>query len=135
MFEAIMLPLWKDLLKKRQMNFIAFDEDVLAAGERLYAMPRGTVAPDRFPGLAAPLATFDFSDFLLLCRDDLADDAAYLMAWCAGETRATIEAQYRHIPPKDSPLTYPLVPAKLARTTVPLHPGAARYWRDAGVLP
>jgi TRAP-type uncharacterized transport system substrate-binding protein len=134
LFEAIMLPLWKDLLAKRRMNFIAIDADVLVEAERTYALPRGTVPADRFPGQTQAFETIDFSDFLLMCTDDLADDVAYLMAWCVCETTATIEKQYRHIPPKDSPLTYPLVPAKMARTSIPLHPGAARYYRDAKVL-
>lgn len=133
-YEAIMLPLWKDLLRERRMNFIAIDDEALAAAERAYAMPRAIVSADRFPGQTEAFETLDYSDFLLMCRDDLPDDVAYLMAWCAGETRETIESQYRHIPPKDSPLTYPLVPARMARTSIPLHPGAARYWRDANVL-
>jgi hypothetical protein len=133
-FEAIMTPPWRELLQKRRMTLIPIDDDVLRAAERTYAMPRTTVPADRFHGQTAAFETLDFSDFLLMCRDDLADDVAYLMAWCAGETTATLEKQYRHLPPKDSPVTYPLVPAKMARTSLPLHPGAARYWREAGAL-
>jgi hypothetical protein len=50
------------------------------------------------------------------------------------ERRAALERFYLHIPPERSPLTYPLVPAKIAATTIPLHPGAEHYYRDAKVL-
>jgi TRAP-type uncharacterized transport system substrate-binding protein len=133
-FEAIMLPLWADLLRKRDMIFFPVEDEVLTRLEADFAMPRGTVPARRFPGLDASFETVDFSDFLLLCRDDLADDVAYLMAWCACETTATIEAQYRHLAAEDSPLTYPLEPRKISQTSVQLHDGAARYYRDAGLL-
>ena len=71
----------------------------------------------------------------MLVREDLADDEAHLLAWCLVETRSYIERQYAHIPPERSPLSYPLVPARMAVTPVPLHPGAARYYAERGHLP
>ena len=62
------------------------------------------------------------------------DDIAYLMAWCVCETTATIERQYAHLSPRDSPLTYPLDPAKMCQTSIPLHPGADAYYRDAKLI-
>ena len=76
----------------------------------------------------------DFSDFLILVRDDMPDDVAHLLTWCLVEQRAWIERQYRHLPPHRSPLSYPLVPERMGRTTVPLHPGAHRYFADARLL-
>ena len=133
-FEAIMTPHWKDLQKNHDMTFVPIDDDVLSALERDYGWPRGTIEQDRFKDLDGPFETLDFSDFLLMCRDDLDDEIAYLMAWCTCETTATIEKQYRHLAPKDSPLTYPLDPKKICRTPIPLHPGAERYYRDAKLI-
>jgi hypothetical protein len=48
------------------------------------------------------------------------------------ETRHALEAQYAHLPQDHSPVTYPLVPADLARAPVPLHPAAARAYADCG---
>ena len=129
-----MTPYWKELQAKKEMTFIPIDDEVLAALERDYGWPRGTIPQDRFAGLDAPFETVDFSDFLLMCRDDLDDEIVYLMAWCACETTSTIERQYSHLPPKDSPLTYPLDPAKISRTPIPLHPGAEAYYRDAKLI-
>jgi TRAP-type uncharacterized transport system substrate-binding protein len=133
-FEAIMTPYWKELQAKHEMTFIPVDDEVLTALEREYGWPRGTIPQDRFAGLHGPFQTVDFSDFLLMCRDDLDDDIAYLMAWCVCETTATIERQYAHLSPRDSPLTYPLDPAKMCQTSIPLHPGADAYYRDAKLI-
>ena len=133
-FEAVMTPYWKDLLNQREMNFLPIEDRVLTALEQKFSWPRGTVPGDRFAGLDGPFETLDFSDFLLMCRDDFDDEIAYLMAWCACETTETIERQYKHLDPKDSPLTYPLDPVKISRTALPLHPGAERYYRDANLL-
>jgi TRAP-type uncharacterized transport system substrate-binding protein len=133
-FEAVMTPYWRELLARRDMTFLPVDDEVLIRLEREYGWARGTVPGDRFKGLSAPFKTLDFSDFLLVCREDLDEDIAYLMAWCGCEKRAVIERQYKHLPPKDSPLTYPLMPEKIARTSIPLHPGAERYYRAAGLI-
>jgi TRAP-type uncharacterized transport system substrate-binding protein len=133
-FEAVMTPYWNQMQAKRPMAFIPVEDAVLKTLEERYRWPRGTVPAGRFNGLEQPFETLDFSDFILLCRDDLPEDVAHLIAWCLCETRGTIERQYRHLAPKDSPLTYPLDPKKIARTSVPLHDGARRYYRDAGVL-
>ena len=133
-FEAIMTPYWKELQANHEMTFIPIDDDVLTALERDYGWPRDTILQDRFTGLSGPFETLDFSDFLLMCRDDLDNEIAYLMAWCICETTSTIERQYKHLKPKDSPLTYPLDPAKMCRTSIPLHPGAEQYYRDAKLL-
>lgn len=133
-FEAVMTPYWKELIAARPMNFIPIDDDVLAALERRDLLLRAQVPANRFAGVAQPFSTLDFSDFLLLCRDDLPDDLAYLIAACLCETTDTIEAQYRHLKPSDSPLTYPLEPKKIARTSVTLHPGAQRYYAEKQLI-
>ena len=66
-------------------------------------------------------------------RDDLHEDIAYLLTWALVETRYKLKAQFQHIPPERSPLTYPLDPHKMANTPFPLHPGAKRYYEAAGV--
>lgn len=134
LFEAIMTPYWKDLLATRPMNFVPIDDATLTALETKYGWPRCTVPADRFAGQDGPFEALDFSDFLFFCRDDLPADLAYLIAWCVCETRSTIESQYLHIPPQNSPLTYPLQPARMAQTSIPLHDAARQYYREQGYL-
>jgi hypothetical protein len=85
-------------------------------------------------GLTDAVPALDFSDFLVLVRDDMADDVAYLLTWCLVERRAWLEHQYRHLPPTRSPLTYPLVPESMARPMVPLHRAAQRYYAESRLL-
>lgn len=133
-YEAIMTPWWQELANSRDLNFIPIDATVLDQLEHKYSWPRAVLPAGYFRGLDAPLETLDFSDFLVMVRADMPEDVAYLLAWCLGERRATLEAQYRHIPPERSPVSYPLDPAKMARTPIPLHLGAERYYREYGYL-
>ena len=128
--EAIMTPLWQKIATKRPVRYLPWGDDVLAAFAA-EGWPSATVEAGYLPGLAEDLRTLDFADFVLLCPQTLADDVAYLAAWCMVKTRRALEAQYAHFPPDHSPVTYPLVPADMARTPIPLHPAAARAYADA----
>lgn len=134
LFEAVMTPYWRDMCAARKMNFLPFEDSALSDLESKFAWRRAEVAADRFPGLTGPFQALDFSDFLLLCRDDFPDDVAYVIAALLCETPEILESQYRHIPPKDSPVTYPLQPRKIAATSIPLAAGAERYYREHGHL-
>ena len=61
-------------------------------------------------------------------------DIAELLAFCIAETSDALERQYRHIPPERSPVTYPLTSAGLAKTAIPLHSAAARYYASKGYI-
>jgi uncharacterized protein len=134
LFEAVMTPYWKELCTARRMNFIPFEDAALAVLERDYGWRGAMVSQDRFPGLAAPFQALDFSDFLLVCRDDLPDEVAYEIAALLCETPELLESQYRHIPPKDSPVTYPLEPRKIAAAPIPLAEGASNYYSAHGYV-
>ncbi|MBO2457592.1 TAXI family TRAP transporter solute-binding subunit [Actinomadura violacea] len=127
--EAYMLPHWQKF--GGDLAFLPIERPVLDGLAADYSWPAATVQEGHFPGCPR-FETLDFSDFLVLTRSDLPDDLAHLIAWILGETRETIERQYRHIPAHQSPLTYPLDPAAMGRTPIPLHPGAARYHRSLG---
>lgn len=132
--EAVMTSYWHDLAQAVPLRFLPVELATLADMSRRFRWPAASLPAGYFAGLDATLDTLEFSDFLLLARADLPDDLAYLIAWCMCERREAIERAYRHIPPARSPLTYPLEPAKIARTAIALHPGALRYYRDAGLL-
>jgi len=127
--EAIMTPHWQRIAAKRPVRYLPWGDDVLAAFAA-EGWPAATVEAGYLPGLDEDLRTLDFSDFVLLCPQALADDVAYLAVWCMVKTRRALEAQYAHLPPDHSPVTYPLVPACMARTPIPLHPAAARAYAD-----
>ena len=94
--------------------------------------PTATVPGGYLPGLRDDLRTLDFSDFLLVCRDDLANEVARLAAWCMIATRGALEAQYRHLPGDRSPVNHPLVPAAIRSTVIPLHAAASAAYELVG---
>ena len=124
--EAVMLPHWQQF--GSDCNFLEVEPEVLGSLRADFGWPAATVADGFFPSRSS-FHTLDFSDFLVLTRSDLPYDVAYAIAWILGETRAIIEAQYAHLPPERSPITYPLQPHAMGVTPVPLHPGAAHYYQ------
>jgi uncharacterized protein len=134
LFEAVMTSYWRDMCAARKMNFLSVDDSALDELERSFGWRGASVPADRFPDLTAPFQALDFSDFLLFCRDDFPDDIAYVIAALLCETPEILESQYRHIPAKDSPVTYPLEPRKMAATSIPLAKGAEQYYRERGYL-
>ena len=132
--EAIMTPHWQRVDARRPVRYLPWGDDVLTAFAA-QSWPSATVEAGYLPGLTEDLPTLDFSDFVLLCPRTLADDVAYLATWCMVKTRRALEAQYAHLPRDHTPVTYPLVPADMARTPVPLHPAAASAYADLDDAP
>ena len=87
-----------------------------------------------FLGCPGRSKALDFFDFLFVCRDDLPEDVAYVISAIMCETPEILERQYAHLPPKISPVTYPLDPRKIAKTSIPLHPGAKAYYAAQGFV-
>jgi len=132
-FEAMMLPDWQELAVDPGLVFLPVGEEALARIEATTGWPRATVPAGYYPGQAEAFETLDFADFLLICRDDMPEDLAHLIAYCMGETKQILERQYAHLPPERSPVTYPLDPIKMGLAPIALHPGAQRYYESLGV--
>ncbi|MGV0037090.1 hypothetical protein [Mycobacterium colombiense] len=122
--EAIMMPAWQRITDHQSVVYLDVPRPVRDAFDAWH-WPTATVAEGYLPGLRHDLTALEFSDFLLLCTDALPDDIAALMAWCMVATRDALEVQYRHIPPDNSPLSYPLDPRAIAAAPIALHPAAA----------
>lgn len=131
--EAIMTPWWREAMTARNAVALASEEAALATLEQSYGWGRNDLTAGFLPNQPETLAALDFADFAIVVREDMPEDVAHLLTWSLIETREAIERQFLHIPPERSPLSYPLEPAKMALTPLPLHPGAARYYREAGI--
>lgn len=132
--EAIMTPWWRSLIETRAIVPIPVEDGPMNQLSTLIGFQRASVKAGFWSTVNEDIACVDFSDFVVLVRSDMADDVAYLLTWCLVETRAAIEAQYKHIPPERSPLSYPLEPARMAQSTIPLHPAAKRFYSERGFL-
>ena len=133
--EAIMTPWWANIVETGKVLPLAAEEEALQSLQREFGFGRNDLPAGYWQNLDTALPALDFSDFMVLVRDDMPDSIAYLLTWCMAETREAIERQYRHLPPGRSPLTYPISPAAMAQTSIPLHAGARRYYETAGHLP
>ncbi|CAI7587922.1 unnamed protein product [Penicillium manginii] len=130
--EAIMTPWWRDMIETKALVPISAEVTALQKLGRRVGFEKAFVEKGFWSTVDFDVACVDFSDFLVLVPTSMSDDVAYLLTWCLVETRHTLEAQYRHIPPERSPLSYPLDPVKMAESTVPLHPAAERYYKENG---
>jgi TRAP-type uncharacterized transport system substrate-binding protein len=130
--EAIMTPNWRDLAEENDLAYLPLEPEVLDAVERELSWRRAQVEQGYLRGLDGNVETLDFSGYLVLVREDMPDDVAFLLAWILGETASGFEAQFRHLPAERSPITYPINRKKLAQTAIPLHRAAAEYYQQAG---
>ncbi len=132
--EAIMSGPWAQFVESAKLIPLSATEDALKTIQGTHNLLVRELPSSYWNGIDRPIRTLDFSDFVVLVRDDMRDDVAHLLTWCLSETRHIIERQYKHLPPDRSPLSYPLNPANMAKTPVPLHPGAEEYYANAGWL-
>ena len=129
--EAIMTVWWRGLVEEDKLVPLAAEADALASLQKSLGLGTNHLPAGWWSNLTEELPALDFSDFVICVRDDMPKEVAYLLTWCLVETRHMLEGQYKHIPPAKSPLTYPLEPAKMAKTPVPLHDGAEEYYSKA----
>jgi uncharacterized protein len=105
---------------------LPLDRDIAEKMERDYGAPVTTIEPDFMRGIedSAPCLTITNPGFDLVIGEHVPDDMAYRLAKALNETseRAWMAQDVfyalRHAP----------------ETPTPLHPGAARYYREQGVL-
>jgi uncharacterized protein len=103
---------------------LSLDDDIAGKLEREFCTPVVTIPPGTLRGQTEPCLAVTNPGFELIINKDLPDDIAYLLAkalnvsspqhWVAQDVFYSI----RHAP----------------ETSAPLHPGAARYYREQGVL-
>ncbi|MGH9631126.1 MAG: TAXI family TRAP transporter solute-binding subunit, partial [Bryobacteraceae bacterium] len=84
--------------------------------------------PAWFKGQTKPVASVDCGT-VLIARDDLPDTTAYLIAKTLCEQREVMVQAHRAWADFQ-----PELGARIENTGVPLHPGAARYFKERGWL-
>ncbi|CAL5870299.1 uncharacterized protein PFLUO_LOCUS4534 [Penicillium psychrofluorescens] len=134
MQEAIMTPWWRNLVESRKVTPLNLETTALEKLSTRIGFQKAPVTANFWSTVQHDVQCVDFSDFVVLVRADMPDDVAHLLTWCLVETRQTLEAQFLHLPPERSPVSYPLNPVKMAQSTIPLHPAAERFYRENGYL-
>jgi TRAP-type uncharacterized transport system substrate-binding protein len=105
---------------------LPLDRDIAEILARDYCAPIATIEPDFMRGLHedGPILTVTNPGFDLIVNASMPDDVAYRLAKALNETNE------KHWASQD--VFYSILHAP--QTSGPLHPGAARYYREKGVL-
>lgn len=132
--EAIMTPWWRGLVEGGRVIPIPAEPDALGKLLGKNGFKPASIRGGFWDKIEEEIPALDFADFTVIVREDMPDDVAYLLTWCLVQTRDQIEAQYTHLPSERSPLTYPLDPYAMAKSSIPLHPAAKRFYQNFGYL-
>jgi len=120
---------WARTALENGFRFLPVEGTVLSSMVAMGYRPT-VMHKSRFPGMAQDITTIDFSGWPMIVRADMGDDAAYAIC-------EAIEKR-KEVLPTDN--YKPLEMAQLcandeeAPYDVPLHPGAARFYRERGYL-
>jgi len=132
--EAVMTYYWTELADAVDLTFLPMEPAARAQLKSELNWDAATLPKDYLRGIDRELDCMDFSHFVLTTTTDLPEEVAYAIAWASIERFETLQQQYQHIAPERSPVSYPIDGRIACRTPIPLHPGAERYYREAGYL-
>ena len=118
--------IWTEISQEQDLRFIELPDDLLAELAREGEQQRGTIPVGLYPGVTRPIPTVVRTGTVVYGRDDLPDAFAYDVAKALDEQQHLL--QWRHLS-----FSYN-VHAVWKGYEVPLHPGAARYYRERGYM-
>jgi TRAP transporter TAXI family solute receptor len=118
--------IWTEISQKFDLSFLDLPDELLATLAREGEQERGTVPAGLYRGIERPIPTVVRTGTVIYGRDDLPDDFAYAVARAMDEQQQLL--QWRHLP-----FSYN-IHTVWNGYEVPLHPGAARYYREMGYM-
>jgi uncharacterized protein len=113
------------------MRFLPVRDDVLKKIQRL-GFGGVMLSKSAFPGLDDDIATVDFSGWTFFCHQELPAKTAYDMAMAIDRCCAEIEAD--HLDRATMTMEEFCRGGDGGPMTIPLHPGAKKYYREKGYL-
>jgi uncharacterized protein len=118
--------IWTEISQKFDLNFIQLPDDLLSQLARDTEQELGTIPPGLYRGVERPIPTVVRTGTVVYCRTDAPEDFAYLVAKAMDEQQALL--QWSHLN-----FSYN-VHTVWKGYEVPLHPGAARYYKEKGYM-
>ena len=133
---------WKAFFRltdKKKVTFLPVTEAAMSSLEKEFGYQRNIIPKDIY-GAGMPandVLAVDYSDWVVLANAKLPDWIAYYAAKVAVEDRVRgFESIYTGTPERQRSADIPLKPEIMWKNVgVPLHPGAERYYREAGLMP
>jgi TRAP transporter TAXI family solute receptor len=117
---------WTEISQKFDLNFIELPDDLLAKLAKDGEQDRGTIPAGLYRGIERPIPTVVRTGTAIYGRADMPDDFAYTVAKAMDEQQQLL--QWRHLN-----FSYN-VHTVWNGYEVPLHPGAARYYKKKGCM-
>ncbi len=118
--------IWTEISQKFDLKFIPLPNDLLDELAKETEQERGTIPPGLYRGVEQPIPTVVRTGTVIYCRTDTPDDFAYLVAKALDEQQQLF--QWSH-------LNFSYNVHKVWNGyEVPLHPGAARYYKEVGYM-
>ena len=117
---------WTEISQKHDLRFLELPDELLADLAREGEQERGTIPAGLYRGVVPPIPTVARTGTVVYGRDDMPDDFAYVVAKALDEQQQLL--QWRHLS-----FSYNVHTVWKAYE-VPLHPGAARYYREKGYM-
>jgi TRAP transporter TAXI family solute receptor len=118
--------IWTEISQKFDLKFIQLPDDLLNELAREGEEERGTIPPGLYRGVERPIPTVVRTGTAIYCRDDLPDDFAYLVAKAMDEQQQLLQWSHMNF-------SYN-IHTVWKGYEVPLHPGAARYYKEKGYM-
>ena len=118
--------IWYEVSQKNDLRFLSLRTDLLDQLAAEFKMERGTIPLGYLRGVDRPIPTVVRSGHVIYGRDDMPDSFAYDLA-------KAFDTEKRRLIWSHIQLSYN--PDTIWRTlSVPLHPGAAAYYREKGYM-
>ncbi len=117
---------WYEVSQKFELNYLELPRDLLAKLARDNDMQLGTIPDGLLRGIDHPIPTVTRTGHAVYGRADNPDDFAYTVAKALDEHQDLL--QWSHLNFSYNPRTV------WKAFEVPLHPGAARYYRERGYM-
>lgn len=132
---------WKAFFRltdRKSVNFLPVTEAAMTRLEQEFGYRRNVIPADVYgPGVPeADVPAVDYSDWLVLSNAKVPDDIAWLAAKVAVEQKERgYERIYWGLTDRQRSADIPVDPKLMWKNVgVELHPGAARYYREAGLM-
>ncbi|HUB81998.1 MAG TPA: TAXI family TRAP transporter solute-binding subunit [Bryobacteraceae bacterium] len=118
--------IWTEISQKFDLHFIGLPDDLLAKLAKDGEQERGIIPAGLYRGIERQIPTVVRTGTAIYGRTDMPDDFAYIVAKAMDEQQQLL--QWRHLN-----FSYN-VHTVWNGYEVPLHPGAARYYREKGYM-
>ncbi|OGQ79194.1 MAG: hypothetical protein A3F90_00880 [Deltaproteobacteria bacterium RIFCSPLOWO2_12_FULL_60_19] len=122
---------WGDTALESGMKFLPVRDDVRKRIQRL-GFVGAPLTRAAFPGLEEEIPTVDFSGWVFFCHRDFSPPLAYRMALAIDRCHERIEAD--HLGRTTMTMQEFCRGGEGGALTIPLHPGAKKYYREKGYL-